>query len=83
MPPSDHTQTPALESVRLMQREPPAAIGKEDHIIVTAKGSDEALSRCSHIYSKCISNTLLAANPRFQPVGSELTAPALGGLGLH
>lgn len=78
----DHPETHPAERVRLMQRDMPSAIEKADHIIVISEASGEALRRWFNVDPARISNTYLAADPRFQPRSVAALAPVLAGLGL-
>lgn len=78
----DHPETHPAERVELMQRDMPPAIEKADHIIVISEASGAALQRWFNVDSKRITNTYLAADPRFRPrPHAELSAP-LASLGL-
>ena len=78
----DHPETHPVERVRLMQRDMPSAIEKADHIIVVSDATGEALRRCFNVDPALITTTYLAADPRFQPSGSEALAPFLSSLGV-
>lgn len=78
----DHPETHPLERVRLMQRDMPAAIKRADHIIVISKATGAALQRWFSVEPSRISNTYLAADPRFQPMPQAVTRPILSSLGL-
>jgi glycosyltransferase involved in cell wall biosynthesis len=78
----DHPETHPKERVELMQRSMPAAIENADHIIVISEATGMALQRWFNVDKSRITNTYLAADPRFQPQSAETLAPALAGLGL-
>lgn len=78
----DHPETHPAERVRLMQRDMPAAIEKADHIIVISQASGDALRRWFNVDPARITNTYLAADPRFKPRSADMLAPVLSGLGL-
>lgn len=78
----DHPETHPAERVRLMQRDMPAAIERADQIIVISEASGAALRRWFNVDPARITNTYLAADPRFQPRRAEALTPALSGLGL-
>lgn len=78
----DHPETHPLERVRLMQRDMPAAIERADHIIVISEATGAALQRWFNVDPARISNTYLAADPRFQPLAQAATMPMLNGLDL-
>jgi alpha-1,3-rhamnosyl/mannosyltransferase len=78
----DHPETHPKERVELMQRNMPAAIAKADHIIVISEATGAALQRWFNVDKSRITNTYLAADPRFQPQPAEALAPALASLGL-
>lgn len=78
----DHPETHPVERVRLMQRDLPAAIERADHIIVISQASGDALRRWFNVDPARITNTYLAADPRFKPRSADMLAPVLSGLGL-
>jgi glycosyltransferase involved in cell wall biosynthesis len=78
----DHPETHPKERVELMQRNMPAAIAKADHIIVISEATGAALQRWFNVDKSRITNTYLAADPRFQPQPADALAPALASLGL-
>jgi glycosyltransferase involved in cell wall biosynthesis len=78
----DHPEMHPTERVRLMQRDMPSAIEKADHIIVISEASGEALRRWFNVDPARITNTYLAADPRFQPRSVEALAPILSDFGL-
>jgi alpha-1,3-rhamnosyl/mannosyltransferase len=78
----DHPQTHPKERVELMQRNMPAAIAKADHIIVISEATGAALQRWFNVDKSRITNTYLAADPRFQPQLADTLAVALASLGL-
>jgi glycosyltransferase involved in cell wall biosynthesis len=78
----DHPETHPLERVRLMQRDMPAAIERADHIIVISEATGAALQRWFNVDPARVSNTYLAADPRFQPLAPAATLPILSGLDL-
>ena len=78
----DHPETHPKERVELMQRDMPGSIERADHIIVISEASGEALRRWFNVDPSRITNTYLAADPRFQPRTADVLAPALMGLGL-
>jgi alpha-1,3-rhamnosyl/mannosyltransferase len=78
----DHPETHPKERVELMQRDMPGAIERADHIIVISEASGEALRRWFNVDPARITNTYLAADPRFQPRSVDVLTPALLGLGL-
>jgi alpha-1,3-rhamnosyl/mannosyltransferase len=78
----DHPETHPEDRVRLMQRDMPPAIEKADHIIVISKASGEALRHWFNVAPERITNTYLAADPRFQPRSPAALAPDLARLGL-
>jgi alpha-1,3-rhamnosyl/mannosyltransferase len=78
----DHPETHPAERVRLMQRDMPPAIEKADHIIVISEASGAALRRWFNVDPARITNTYLAADPRFEPRSAEALAPVLASLGL-
>ena len=78
----DHPQTHPKERVELMQRNMPAAIAKADHIIVISEATGAALQRWFNVDKSRITNTYLAADPRFQPQPADTLAVALASLGL-
>ena len=63
----DHPQTHPKERVELMERNMPAAMAKADHIIVISEATGAALQRWFNVDKSRITNTYLAADPRFQP----------------
>jgi alpha-1,3-rhamnosyl/mannosyltransferase len=65
-----------------MQRDMPPAIEKADHIIVISEASGAALRRWFNVDPARITNTYLAADPRFEPRSAEALAPVLASLGL-
>ncbi|MFM9991242.1 MAG: glycosyltransferase family 4 protein [Burkholderiaceae bacterium] len=79
----DHPQTHPKERVELMQRNMPAAIAKADHIIVISEATGAALQRWFNVDKSRITNTYLAADPRFQPQLADTLAVALASLGLR
>jgi len=78
----DHPQTHPKERVEMMQRNMPAAMAKADHIIVISEATGAALQRWFNVDKSRITNTYLAADPRFQPQSADDLAPALASLGL-
>ena len=78
----DHPQTHPKERVEMMQRNMPAAMAKADHIIVISEATGAALQRWFNVDKSRITNTYLAADPRFQPQSADALAPALASLGL-
>lgn len=78
----DYPQTHPKERVELMQRNMPAAMAKADHIIVISEATGAALKRWFNVDKSRITNTYLAADPRFQPQPADALAPALASLGL-
>lgn len=78
----DHPETHPAERVRLMHRDLPGAIEKADHVIVISNASGEALRRWFNVDPAKITNTYLAADPRFRPHSVDVLAPVLAGLGL-
>jgi len=78
----DHPETHPKERVRLMQRDMPASIARADHIIVISQATGEALRRWFQVDPARITNTYLAADPRFQPRADEALTPVLARLGL-
>lgn len=78
----DHPQTHPKERVELMQRNMPAAMAKADHIIVISEATGAALQRWFNVDKSRITNTYLAADPRFQPQPADALAPRLASLGL-
>jgi glycosyltransferase involved in cell wall biosynthesis len=78
----DHPETHPKERVELMQRNMPAAMQKADHIIVISEATGVALQRWFNVDKSRITNTYLAADPRFAPQSADTLAPALAGLGL-
>ena len=78
----DHPETHPKERVELMQRNMPAAMAKADHIIVISEATSVALQRWFNVDKSRITNTYLAADPRFQPQSADSLTPALAGLGL-
>ncbi len=78
----DHPQTHPKERVEMMQRNMPAAMAKADHIIVISEATGAALQRWFNVDKSRITNTYLAADPRFQPQPADALAPALASLGL-
>ena len=79
----DHPETHPEERVRLMQRDMPPAIEKADHIIVISESSGEALRRWFNVDPARITNTYLAADPRFHPRNAASLTPELASLGLE
>ena len=79
---SDHPETHPKERIELMERGMPAAMEKADHIIVISESTGEALQSWFNVDKSRITNTYLAADPRFQPQPAETLAPVLAGLGL-
>ena len=79
----DHPETHPKERVELMQRGMPAAMAKADHIIVISEATGEALQRWFNVDKSRITNTYLAADPRFQPQSTDTLTPALANLGLR
>jgi len=78
----DMPQTHPKERVEQMQRNLPAAMAKADHIIVISEATSNALQRWCNVDKSRITNTYLAADPRFQPLtADDLTLP-LASLGL-
>ena len=78
----DHPETHPKERVELMQRNMPAAMAKADHIIVISEATGAALQRWFNVDKSRITNTYLAADPRFHPQTADALAPALTSLGL-
>ena len=78
----DHPQTYPKERVELMQRNMPAAMAKADHIMVISEATGAALQRWFNVDKSRITNTYLAADPRFQPQPADTLAVALASLGL-
>ena len=78
----DHPQTYPKERVELMQRNMPAAMAKADHIMVISEATGAALQRWFNADKSRITNTYLAADPRFQPQPADTLAVALASLGL-
>jgi glycosyltransferase involved in cell wall biosynthesis len=78
----DHPETHPKERVELMQRNMPAAMEKADHIIVISDATGVALQRWFNVDKSRITNTYLAADPRFRPQQADTLAPALAGLSL-
>ena len=78
----DHPETHPAERVRLMHRDLPGAIEKADHVIVISNASGEALRRWFNVDPAKITNTYLAADPRFRPHSVGALTPVLAGLGL-
>lgn len=78
----DHPETHPEERVRLMQREMPLAIERADQIIVISEASGAALRRWFNVDPARITNTYLAADPRFHPRGVEVLAPVLANFDL-
>ena len=78
----DHPETHPAERVRLMHRDLPRAIEKADHIIVISNASGEALRRWFNVNPAKITNTYLAADPRFRPHSVDALTSVLAGLGL-
>ena len=78
----DHPQTHPKERVELMERNMPAAMAKADHIIVISEATGAALQRWFNVDKSRITNTYLAADPRFQPQPADTLAVALASLGL-
>jgi glycosyltransferase involved in cell wall biosynthesis len=78
----DHPETHPKERVELMQRDMPAAMEKADHIIVISEATGAALQHWFNVDKSRITNTYLAADPRFQPQPAETLAPAMASLGL-
>lgn len=78
----DHPETHPLERVRLMEREMPRAVDRADHLIVISEASGAALQRWFSVDPARITNTYLAADPRFHPRSAADVAPALAQLGL-
>lgn len=79
----DHPQTHPKERVELMHRNMPAAMAKADHIIVISEATGAALQRWFNVDKSRITNTYLAADPRFQPQPADALAPRLASLGLR
>ena len=78
----DHPQTYPKERVELMPRNMPAAMAKADHIMVISEATGAALQRWFNVDKSRITNTYLAADPRFQPQPADTLAVALASLGL-
>jgi alpha-1,3-rhamnosyl/mannosyltransferase len=78
----DHPETHPKERVELMQRNMPAAMEAADHIIVISEATGLSLQRWFNVDKSRITNTYLAADPRFHPQPVAALCPALGGLGL-
>lgn len=78
----DHPETHPEDRVRLMQRDMPPAIEKADHIIVISEASGEALRRWFNVAPERITNTYLAADPRYHPRSAEVLEADLARLGL-
>lgn len=78
----DHPQTHPKERVELMQRDMPATTAKADHINVISEVTGAALQRWFNMDKLRITNTFLAADPRFQPQPADTLAVALASLRL-
>lgn len=78
----DHPETHPKERVRLMQRDMPLAIERADHVIVISEASGRALRNWLNVDPARITNTYLAADPRFHPRQVETLMPALTRLGV-
>ncbi len=78
----DHPETHPKERVELFQRDLPKAIERADHIIVISQATGAALQRWFNVDAARITNTYLAADPRFAPRSAAALTPDLAGLGL-
>lgn len=79
----DHPETHPKERVALFQRDLPKAIERADHIIVISKATGTALQRWFNVDASRITNTYLAADPRFKPRSAVTLMPDLASLGLN
>ncbi len=78
----DHPETHPKERVALFQRDLPKAIERADHIIVISHATGAALQRWFNVDASRITNTYLAADPRFKPRSVARLTPDLASLGL-
>jgi alpha-1,3-rhamnosyl/mannosyltransferase len=78
----DHPEAHPAERVRLMERGFPDALKRADQIIVISEASGAALRRWFNVDAARITNTYLAADPRFQPQSAAMLTPDLARLGL-